>query len=263
MTAADGWRERPAPLTVTDLVRYAGASGDFNPIHHDPAAAAAFGPGGLLAHGWLSAGLLASALQRRVPALAAGDLTVRFASPLHVGEQLAITGAPADDGIELTLLAGDDRLVAAARFGTVVEPALPDDYERSGERYRWVIEHGAVRDFATAVHAPPAAAGEPPTVPPTFVVTALRWGPARDIVTRIGFDLTRMLNTTNAIHREGAPLAVGETVYVDEGIGGFATKTSRSGSEMRFATAYLDVRDADEVLRLRVAMQMVELEAGR
>ena len=31
------------PLTVTDLVRYAGASGDFNPLHHDEAYARAAG----------------------------------------------------------------------------------------------------------------------------------------------------------------------------------------------------------------------------
>ena len=48
-----------ADLTVTrdDLVRYAGASGDFNPIHFSDAVAATAGLPGVLAHGMLTAGL--------------------------------------------------------------------------------------------------------------------------------------------------------------------------------------------------------------
>lgn len=49
-------------LTRTDLARYAGASHDFNPLHHDEAAAKAAGQRGVFAHGMLSAGLLAGAL---------------------------------------------------------------------------------------------------------------------------------------------------------------------------------------------------------
>jgi len=51
---------RFGPLTITDIVRYAGASGDFNPLHHDPEYAKAAGLPGVMAHGMLSAGLLAS-----------------------------------------------------------------------------------------------------------------------------------------------------------------------------------------------------------
>lgn len=53
---------RFGPLSVTDLVRYAGASGDFNPLHHDPAYAAAAGLPTVMAHGMLSAGFLGSFL---------------------------------------------------------------------------------------------------------------------------------------------------------------------------------------------------------
>jgi acyl dehydratase len=51
---------RFGPLTVTDIVRYAGASGDFNPLHHDPEFAKAAGLPRVMAHGMLSAGLLGS-----------------------------------------------------------------------------------------------------------------------------------------------------------------------------------------------------------
>ena len=43
-------------LTRTDLVRYAGASGDFNPIHHSDFFAAQVGLPGVIAHGLLTMG---------------------------------------------------------------------------------------------------------------------------------------------------------------------------------------------------------------
>ena len=52
------------PVTRTDLVRYAGASGDMNPIHHDEDFARASGLPSVMAHGMLSAGLLASFVTR-------------------------------------------------------------------------------------------------------------------------------------------------------------------------------------------------------
>ncbi len=46
-------------LTRTDLVMYAGASGDFNPMHTDEVAAKAAGLPSVFGHGMFSAGLLA------------------------------------------------------------------------------------------------------------------------------------------------------------------------------------------------------------
>lgn len=46
-------------LTRTDIVRYAGASGDFNPVHHDDRHARALGYPGVFAMGLLPAGVLA------------------------------------------------------------------------------------------------------------------------------------------------------------------------------------------------------------
>jgi len=42
---------RSGPIAHMDLVRYAGASGDFNPIHTDPEFARSVGLGGTIAHG--------------------------------------------------------------------------------------------------------------------------------------------------------------------------------------------------------------------
>ena len=53
-------------LTRTDLVMYAGASGDFNPMHHDEVAAQAAGLPSVFGHGMFSAGLLATAITNYV-----------------------------------------------------------------------------------------------------------------------------------------------------------------------------------------------------
>ncbi|MBT3432967.1 MAG: dehydratase, partial [Nitrospinaceae bacterium] len=46
------------PIAKVQLVMYAGASGDFNPIHTDDEAAQARGLKGVIAHGMLSMGFL-------------------------------------------------------------------------------------------------------------------------------------------------------------------------------------------------------------
>lgn len=48
------------PLTVTDFVRYQGASGDMNPIHHDSSFAAKAGYPTPFAVGMLQAGVMAT-----------------------------------------------------------------------------------------------------------------------------------------------------------------------------------------------------------
>ena len=94
------------PLTRTDIVRYAGASGDFNPIHHDHAFAKNAGLPDVMAHGMLSAGLLASALTQWFGAGSVRRYSVRFRSPVWPGDVLtarcAITGG-ADGGLDLEI----------------------------------------------------------------------------------------------------------------------------------------------------------------
>jgi acyl dehydratase len=73
------------PLTRDSLVRYAGASGDFNPIHYRDDVAASVGLPGVLAHGMLTMGL---AVQPVVdwagdPARIV-DYQVRFTRPVPV-----------------------------------------------------------------------------------------------------------------------------------------------------------------------------------
>ena len=50
------------PITRTHLVRYAGASGDFNPLHHDETFARAIGLQSVIAHGMLIMGIAGEAI---------------------------------------------------------------------------------------------------------------------------------------------------------------------------------------------------------
>ena len=77
--------ERTYELTRGSLVRYAGASGDFNDIHYRDDVAAAVGLPGVLAHGMLTMGL---AVQPVVDWIGDPgkvlDYTVRFTRPVVV-----------------------------------------------------------------------------------------------------------------------------------------------------------------------------------
>ena len=92
-------------LTRTDLVRYAGASGDYNPMHHDEIKAQAAGMPSVFGHGMFSAGILGRALTDWV---GAGRLTrykVRFAKQTWPDDTLTtritVTGTRKEDGAHL------------------------------------------------------------------------------------------------------------------------------------------------------------------
>ncbi|GAA4182349.1 MaoC/PaaZ C-terminal domain-containing protein [Gryllotalpicola kribbensis] len=57
LAVGDVVAEAAFPLTRDSLVRYAGASGDFNPIHYRDDVAVSVGLPGVLAHGMLTMGL--------------------------------------------------------------------------------------------------------------------------------------------------------------------------------------------------------------
>jgi len=84
-TVGDVIAERSVHLTRESLVRYAGASGDFNPIHYRDDIAAEVGLPGVLAHGMLTMGIavgtLAEALGDTGRVL---DYGVRFTRPVVV-----------------------------------------------------------------------------------------------------------------------------------------------------------------------------------
>ena len=85
MNVGDVVAEREFTLTRDNLVRYAGASGDFNPIHYRDDIAVSVGLPGVLAHGMLTMGL---AVQPVVDWLGdrgwVSDYQVRFTRPVPV-----------------------------------------------------------------------------------------------------------------------------------------------------------------------------------
>ncbi|MEJ6553893.1 MaoC/PaaZ C-terminal domain-containing protein [Microbacterium esteraromaticum] len=84
-TVGDVIAERTLHLTRESLVRYAGASGDFNPIHYRDDVAAAVGLPGVLAHGMLTMGFASSVVLSALPADARViDYGVRFTKPVVV-----------------------------------------------------------------------------------------------------------------------------------------------------------------------------------
>jgi acyl dehydratase len=112
-------------LTRTDLVKYAGASGDFNPMHHDEVAAQGAGQPSVFGHGMFSMGLLGSAVTDYV---GVGNLTryqVRFARQTWPDEVLStkvvVTGKREEEGQQLVDLAvtlsnadGEDKVLGEA-----------------------------------------------------------------------------------------------------------------------------------------------------
>ncbi|WP_329482191.1 MaoC family dehydratase [Kribbella sp. NBC_01510] len=118
------------PLTVTlrreDLVRYAGASGDFNPIHWSDRMAAALGLPGVIAHGMLTMASAARVVTDWLDDPA--DLVeygVRFTKPVVVPDDdkgASVTfSAKVDkvtDGlaeIDITAIAGEEKVLGRAR----------------------------------------------------------------------------------------------------------------------------------------------------
>jgi acyl dehydratase len=80
------------PFMPADVARYAAASGDSNPIHVDPAAAAAAGLGAPIAQGMLvMAHLVRLAEQWRGDALVMGARSL-FVRPIGLDETLAVDG---------------------------------------------------------------------------------------------------------------------------------------------------------------------------
>ena len=80
------------PLQQIQLTRYAGASGDFNPIHQDDEFARAAGMGGVFAHGMLSMGFVAQALTDWAGAGSVRKLGVRFTGLVRLKDTVTCKG---------------------------------------------------------------------------------------------------------------------------------------------------------------------------
>ena len=91
------------PLTRTDFVRYQGASGDFNPIHHDEDFAKGAGFPSVFSVGMLQAGILGTYATDWLGAANIRNFNVQFREQVWPGDHLVCTGKVArsyEDGGE-------------------------------------------------------------------------------------------------------------------------------------------------------------------
>ncbi|MEE6282602.1 MaoC/PaaZ C-terminal domain-containing protein [Georgenia sunbinii] len=126
LTVGEELFARTYPIDRARLVRYAGASGDFNPIHYNERFAREVGLDGVIAHGMATMGLAAAAVADWAgdPG-AVVDYGVRFTRPIVVPDPGSVdvevrgkVGALDDDGVvrvDLTVTVAGKSVLAKAQ----------------------------------------------------------------------------------------------------------------------------------------------------
>lgn len=85
------------PLTRTDFVRYQGASGDMNPVHHDEPFAIAAGYPSPLGVGMFPAGVMAAWVAAWLGPEKIRSVKVRWKSPVFAGDTLHFSARVVDE----------------------------------------------------------------------------------------------------------------------------------------------------------------------
>ena len=126
MSPGDVLPEQRYAVTRADLVRYAGASGDFNPIHWSDRVATSVGLPGVIAHGMYTLALTARALDT----WAGGpgrvvELGCKFTKPVVVpdddtGVEVVVRGTVKDVtdagvSVSLEVTCGDEKVLGMPR----------------------------------------------------------------------------------------------------------------------------------------------------
>ena len=121
------------PLTTRMFVRYAGASGDFNPMHYDDTLARAAGYPSVFSQGMHSAALLASFAVDWLGAENIRRFRVRFREQVWPGDVLACAGeitavSPNEGGLLVTAELSATRQAGGAAVSASADflvPVLP------------------------------------------------------------------------------------------------------------------------------------------
>jgi acyl dehydratase len=91
------------PVTRTQIVRFAGAAGDFNPMHHDEPFAIAAGQSSVFAMGQLTAAILGAAVADWFTQDRITGFGVRFKDKVWPGDRLVLRAAGTHDPARYTL----------------------------------------------------------------------------------------------------------------------------------------------------------------
>ena len=95
---AESWIGRPLtdhsaePITRERIIAYAGASGDYNPMHVDEVANVAAGMGGVFAHGMLGTGFAGRMVTDFLGDIPLTSLTIRCTEIVRPGDELHVEG---------------------------------------------------------------------------------------------------------------------------------------------------------------------------
>jgi acyl dehydratase len=100
-----------------DLVRYAAASLDFNPIHWDHDSAIAAGLPGVVVHGLLQSAWLTQAVERT--GAQPSQVRFRYRSPLRPAVPVTVSGVETAEGWDTRLVADDDTEHVVGSFKTM------------------------------------------------------------------------------------------------------------------------------------------------
>lgn len=258
------------PVTRTDFVRYAGAGGDFNPLHHDDDYAKGLGLPSVFGMGMWTAGLLASFVGDQLGLSDVKALEMRFRSPVWPGDDLTLTidDPPVDGAQEIAVTAADGKPRIAGRVWTepaeripaVERPATPPSERLEAiaactfEDVVFPVERGKVLEFARAVHATSAvhydltearSAGYSDLVAPLTYGNALaHWsgGDASEIPVSLGLELSRVVHGEQR-YRFHRPMVVGDVLTARRRVGDIELKQARGGGEMTLVTVLTEFID--------------------
>lgn len=134
-------RRRLGPITQSEIVGYQGASGDLNPVHHDPAAAARAGWDIVLVPGLYPAAVLSDLATGHFGAENVRSFRTRFAEPVWLGDTLECTatlcGERTDAGravldIALRCVRTRDRRIVTTGTATFVRDTAAQADTRTG-----------------------------------------------------------------------------------------------------------------------------------
>ena len=121
--------ETTPPITMAQVMAFAAASGDGNPVHLSEDAARAAGLAGPVLHGMIVAGRFATFLER-MDGYEIAELQVRFVRPVPVGSALTIAARAIDvSGAQhhirlLATIGGVLVSIAEARLEPLSDPTL-------------------------------------------------------------------------------------------------------------------------------------------
>ncbi len=107
------------PIDKPQLVRYAGASGDFNPLHYMDEVGQMAGTGGVIAHGMLIMGFAGQAVTRWIPNRYLKRLAVRFVDITRPGDVITVSGKITEKRVEDGAGLVEGEVVAADQNGNV------------------------------------------------------------------------------------------------------------------------------------------------